>query len=154
MNRPIPKYEEYLFLKSQSKTLAAASFVVFTNKTVTYKRASFGGGFITAATYEWGEIANTEIEKGRYFSQFEAQSSTPVAIIGYEVANALFGGEDPINKTIKVGTANARVIGVQKKAGESIVNIFDTDNSILISYTFASTTVSYTHLTLPTNREV
>lgn len=139
MNRPSPKYEEYLFLKSQSRTIVATSFVAFTNKTVKYKRASFGGGFVTAATYEWGEIANTEIEKGRYFSQFEAQSSTPVAILGYEVANALFGTEDPINKIIKIGIGNARVIGVQKKAGESIVNIFDTDNSILISYTFAST---------------
>ena len=139
MNRPMPKYEEYLFLKTQSKTIAATSFVVFTNRTVTYKRASFNSGFITAATYEWGEIANTEIDRGRYFSQFEAQSSTPVVILGNEVANALFGFENPINKVIKVGNANARVIGVQKKAGESIVNIFDTDNSILISYTFAST---------------
>jgi putative ABC transport system permease protein len=139
MNRPMPKYEEYLFLKSQSKTIAATSFVVFTNRTVTYKRASFNSGFITAATYEWGEIANIEIDRGRYFSQFEAQSSTPVVILGNEVANALFGFENPINKVIKVGNANARVIGVQKKVGESIVNIFDTDNSILISYTFAST---------------
>ena len=139
MNRPAPKYEEYLFLKSQSKTIAATSFVVFTNKNITYKRASFKSGSITAATYEWGEIANVEIEKGRYFSQFEAQSSTPVAILGYEVANTLFGSENPINKIIKVGTANARVIGIQKKAGESIVNIFDTDNTILITYAFAST---------------
>ena len=139
MNRPMPKYEEYLFLKSQSKTIAATSFVVFTNRTVTYKRASFNSGFITAATYEWGEIANIEIDRGRYFSQFEAQSSTPVVILGNEVANALFDFENPINKVIKVGNANARVIGVQKKVGESIVNIFDTDNSILISYTFAST---------------
>ncbi len=139
MNRPKPKYEEYLFLKSQSKTIAATSFVVFTNKDITYKRAAFKSGSITAATYEWGEIANVEIDKGRYFSQFESQSSTPVAILGNEVANTLFGSEDPINKVIKVGAANARVIGVQKKAGESIVNIFDTDNTILISYTFAAT---------------
>ena len=101
MNRPMPKYEEYLFLKTQSKTIAATSFVVFTNRTVTYKRASFNSGFITAATYEWGEIANTEIDRGRYFSQFEAQSSTPVVILGNEVANALCGFENPINKVIK-----------------------------------------------------
>jgi len=113
--------------------------VVFTNKTLKYKRNSFNGGFITAATAEWGDIANVEIEKGRYFSTFENQSAIPVVIIGYEVANALFAGEDPLNKVIKIGSASARVIGVQKKAGESIVNIFDTDNSILISYTFAGT---------------
>lgn len=139
MNRPRPKYEEYTFLKNQAKNLDAVAYVVFTNKTLKYMRNSFNGGFITAATAEWGDIANVEIEKGRYFSTFENQSAIPVVIIGYEVANALFAGEDPLNKVIKIGSASARVIGVQKKAGESIVNIFDTDNSILISYTFAGT---------------
>ena len=140
MNRPLPKYEEFLFLKSNAKNLDASAYVVFTNRTLKYKRASFNNGFITAATPDWGKIANIEIEKGRSFSYFEAQSSIPVVILGYEVANSLFlDGEDPLEKIIKIGSASARVIGVQKKAGESIVNIFDTDNSILISYTFAST---------------
>ena len=140
MNRPTPKYEEYLFLKSNARTLDAAAFVVFTNRTLKYKRASFSNGFISAATPEWGDIANVEIEKGRYFSNFEASSSMPVVILGYEVAAALFAtGEDPLEKVIKIGSASARVIGVQKKAGESMINIFDTDNSILITYNFAST---------------
>lgn len=140
MNRPTPKFEEYLFLKSNARTLDAAAFVVFTNKTLKYKRASFSNGFITASTPEWGDIANVEIEKGRYFSHFEAGSSMPVVILGYEVAATLFaGGEDPLDKTIKIGSASARVIGVQKKAGESMINIFDTDNSILITYNFAAT---------------
>lgn len=140
MNRPLPKYEEFLFLKSNAKNLDASAYVVFTNRTLKYKRASFNNGFITAATPDWGKIANIEIDKGRSFSYFEAQSSIPVVILGHEVANSLFlDGEDPLEKIIKIGSASARVIGVQKKAGESIVNIFDTDNSILISYTFAST---------------
>ncbi|KAF5036023.1 Macrolide export ATP-binding/permease protein MacB [bioreactor metagenome] len=140
MNRPRPKFEEYLFLKSNARNLDAAAYVVFTNRTLKYKRASFSNGFITAATPEWGEIANVEIEKGRYFSHYEANSSIPAVILGYEVAAALFAnGEDPLDKVIKIGSSSARVIGVQKKAGESIVNIFDTDNSILITYNFAAT---------------
>ena len=140
MNRPRPKFEEYLFLKSNARNLDAAAYVVFTNRTLKYKRASFSNGFITAATPEWGEIANVEIEKGRYFSHYEANSSIPAVILGYEVAAALFAnGEDPLDKVIKIGSSSARVIGVQKKAGERIVNIFDTDNSILITYNFAAT---------------
>lgn len=69
----------------------------------------------------------------------ETQSSVPVAILGYAVAENLFAGEDPINKIIKLGNSNTRVIGVMKKAGESIVNIFDTDNSVLIPYSYAGT---------------
>lgn len=140
MNRPSPKFEEYLFLKSNARHIDAAAYVVFTNRTLKYKRASFSNGFITAATPEWGQIANVEIEKGRYFSHYEANSSIPAVILGYEVAASLFSnGEDPLDKVIKIGSSSARVIGVQKKAGESIVNIFDTDNSILITYNFAAT---------------
>ncbi len=140
--RPTPKYEEFQFIKSESKTAEAVAFVIFTNKNIRYKRNSFSGGFITAPTSDWDKISNVEIEQGRYFSTFEAQSSTPVVILGFSVAEALFKGEDPLNKVIKVGSSTARVIGVQKKAGESLVNIFDTDNSILIPYRYASTIVN------------
>ncbi|OFY44624.1 MAG: hypothetical protein A2X18_03370 [Bacteroidetes bacterium GWF2_40_14] len=140
--RPAPKYEEFQFIKNEAKTADAVAFVIFTNRNIRYKRNSFSGGFITAPTSDWDKISNVEIEQGRYFSTFEAQSSTPVVILGFSVAEALFKGEDPLNKVIKVGSSTARVIGVQKKAGESIVNIFDTDNSILVPYRYASTIVN------------
>jgi putative ABC transport system permease protein len=137
--RPTPKYEEYLFLKSNSKTLESVAFVTFTNLSVKYRRNTFTGGFVTAPTFEWDKVANVEIDNGRYFSMSETQSAVPVAIIGYEVAETLFKGEDPINKIIKLGNSNTRVIGVMRKAGESIVNIFDTDNSVLVPYSYAGT---------------
>ncbi len=137
--RPRPKYEEYLFLKANSKTLEAVAFVTFRGMLVKYKRNSFSDGFVTAPTFEWDKVANVEIDKGRYFSLSETQSAIPVVILGHSVAEHLFNGEEPLNKIIKVGSGNARVIGVMKKAGESIVNIFDTDNSILTPYSFAGT---------------
>lgn len=139
--RPTPKYEEFQFIKSQAKTAEAIAFVVFTQKNIRYKRNSFNGSSVTAPTSDWDKISKVEIEMGRYFSTFEAQSSTPVVILGYGVYESLFKGEDPINKIIKLGSSTARVIGVQKKAGESIINIFDTDNSIIIPYRFASTII-------------
>jgi len=140
--RPATKIEEFQYIKANSKTAEASAFVIFTSKNIRYKRNSFNSGFITAPTSDWDKISNVEIENGRYFSPFEAQSSTPVAVIGNSVAEALFAGEDPINKIIKVGQSNVKVIGVTKKAGESIVNIFDTDNSITVPYRFMSTLVN------------
>jgi len=140
--RPATKIEEFQYIKANSKTAEASAFVIFTSKNIRYKRNSFNSGFITAPTSDWDKISNVEIENGRYFSPFEAQSSTPVAVIGNSVAEALFAGEDPINKVIKVGQSNVKVIGVNKKAGESIVSIFDTDNSITVPYRFMSTLVN------------
>jgi putative ABC transport system permease protein len=140
--RPATTIEEFQYIKANSKTAEASAFVIFTSKNIRYKRNSFNSGFITAPTSDWDKISNVEIENGRYFSPFEAQSSTPVAVIGNSVAEALFAGEDPINKVIKVGQSNVKVIGVNKKAGESIVSIFDTDNSITVPYRFMSTLVN------------
>jgi putative ABC transport system permease protein len=140
--RPSPKYEEFQFIKSQSKTIEGIAFVAFTQKNIRYKRNSFNEGFITAPTSDWDKISKVEIEMGRYFSTFEAQSSIPVVIIGNAIYEALFKGEDPINKVIKLGNSTARVIGVQKKAGESLINIFDTDNSIIVPYRYASTIIN------------
>lgn len=140
--RPATTIEEFQYIKTNSKTAEASAFVIFTSKNIRYKRNSFNSGFITAPTSDWDKISNVEIENGRYFSPFEAQSSTPVAVIGNSVAEALFAGEDPVNKIIKVGQSNVKVIGVNKKAGESIISIFDTDNSITVPYRFMSTLVN------------
>lgn len=137
--RPRPKYEEYLFLRSNSETVEAIAFFTSANMTVKYKRNSFGGAGIIAPTYDWDKLANLDIEYGRYFSLHETQSSVPVAIVGYEVAQKIFQGEEPLNKIIKIGNSNTRVIGVLKKEGESIVNIMDQDNSILVPYSYAGT---------------
>jgi putative ABC transport system permease protein len=135
--RPNPKYEEYLFLQANSETAEYAAFVVTRNLNIKYKRNSFTDGFITATTYDWNKLANTELAKGRYFSVHETKSAVPVVILGHAVAENIFMGEDPLNKIVKLGNSNTRVIGVMKKAGESIVNIFDTDNSVLIPYSYA-----------------
>ncbi len=139
MSRPRPKYEEYTFLKSNSKTIEAISFFTSSAITIKYKRNSFKDGFVTAPTFDWNKVANLDIEQGRYFSVYETEVSIPVAILGFEVAQNLFPGEEPLNKVIKLGNSDTRVIGVMKKAGESIVSIYETDNSVLIPYSYAST---------------
>ncbi len=137
--RPNPRIEEFRFLKATSKTSEAIAFVSFSQTNLRYKRNSFSEGFVTAPTSDWSKISNIDIEKGRYFSTFESHSSIPVVVLGYSVAEALFEGEEPINKVIKISGGSAKVIGVLKKAGESIVSIFDTDNSIAIPYNFGAT---------------
>lgn len=136
--RPRPKYEEYLYLRNNSKTAKAISFFTSKDITIKYKRNSFKDGYIAGTTHDWNRVANIEIEQGRYFSLHETKSSVPVVILGYEVAQSIFQGEDPLNKIIKLGNSNTKVIGVMEKEGESIVSIYDKDNSVLVPYSYAS----------------
>ena len=137
MARPNVTYEEFLFLKANTKNTEAIVFATDASLTAKYNRNSFGGANIYAHTYEWDKVSSFELESGRYFSASEMQSSSPVVILGSAVAETLFQGEEPLNKTIKVGGSNVRVIGVMKMVGESMVSFIDNDNSILVPYTFA-----------------
>jgi ABC-type antimicrobial peptide transport system, permease component len=137
MSRPNITYDEFLFLKANAKNSEAIVFATNASLMIKYKRNSLSNAYVYAHTYEWDKVSSFELESGRYFSAYEMQSSIPAVILGSSVAETLFQGEDPLNKTIKVGKSNVVVIGVMKFEGESMVSIIDNDNSILVPYTFA-----------------
>lgn len=73
---------------------------------------------IIGSTHEYPEVqTNITTEKGRFFSKTENESREKVIILGYDVAEELFGTIDPIGKTVRLGSQNFKVIGVQKKVG-------------------------------------
>ena len=72
---------------------------------------------VTAATERYFEIKNLPIEQGRPFSAQEVRAGTPVLVIGYELAERLFEGNDPIGKEVKIHGIPYRVIGVVERQG-------------------------------------
>ena len=71
----------------------------------------------------YGYTANTEavwqrgVMDGEYFTQDEVDSASRVTVIGSRAAEALFGEEDPIGKTILAGNVPLRVKGVLELQG-------------------------------------
>lgn len=62
---------------------------------------------------------STKVEKGRFFNKNENDSKKKVVVIGFKVAEELFGSIDPIGKKVKIGNQTFAVIGVQEEAGGS-----------------------------------
>jgi putative ABC transport system permease protein len=62
-------------------------------------------------------IDSGKLTAGRFFTQQENLAASQVAVLGYGIANDLFGSDDPINQTIRVGTYNFTVIGTYEKRG-------------------------------------
>ncbi len=61
--------------------------------------------------------ANFEVEKGRLFSATELERARPVVVLGYEVADRLFAGADPVGKNVKIDEINYGVVGVAAEQG-------------------------------------
>ncbi|MGE3438505.1 MAG: ABC transporter permease [Blastocatellales bacterium] len=67
----------------------------------------------------WATYANTRevtIARGRFFTETEDQHNIEVAIIGYDIAEKLFTGYEPLEKDIQIGNKVFRVIGVLEKS--------------------------------------
>jgi putative ABC transport system permease protein len=83
----------------------------------------FGGQSTTTSV--WGVTPNypamraTPVGVGEFFGPDEQASAARVAVVGAEVASALFGTADPLDATIRVENAPFKVIGVLKVQGAS-----------------------------------
>ena len=58
-----------------------------------------------------------DAERGRLISQTEIDRNRPVTVLGWEVADKLFGGRDPLDRTIMIRGVHFRVVGVSEKKG-------------------------------------
>jgi putative ABC transport system permease protein len=72
---------------------------------------------VTAATELYFDIRALGIERGRPFTGQEVQAGVPVVVLGFELADKLFEGGDPIGREVKIFDLPYRVIGVVEKQG-------------------------------------
>src|SRR2546422_240804 len=72
---------------------------------------------VTAATELYFDIRSLALEQGRAFTGQEVKASLPVVVLGHELADKLFEGQDPIGREVKIFDVPYRVIGVVEKQG-------------------------------------
>ncbi|MCA9368979.1 ABC transporter permease [Candidatus Woesebacteria bacterium] len=86
-------------------------------ESVSYRDASKIAGII-GTTYEYNDAqTNITPEIGRFFTKSEEESNKKVAILGFAIADELFGTIDPIGKKVKIGSSSYTVVGVMEESG-------------------------------------
>lgn len=65
------------------------------------------------------EIRDLGIERGRFFLPDEERRGAPVAVIGYDIAERLFPGSDPLGRSVRLAGRSFTVIGLQARLGTS-----------------------------------
>ncbi|SOD12294.1 putative ABC transport system permease protein [Pedobacter xixiisoli] len=137
VNRPEPSYRDYLALRERMESAKGVCFEISSgSRTIKYRSSSVEGATINAATQEYDQTWNLEFENGRYFTESESKSATPVCILGAEIAEGLFGSAEPIGKQIKVMGRRVTVVGVFKKEGEDMMGMSQ-DKNVLIPMSLA-----------------
>jgi putative ABC transport system permease protein len=140
MRRPNFSYNEFETLKDRLKNAEKVGFWQFLSaKTVKWNSSSVDNAFFLGVTEDCRDLFHLEFEgDGRYYSSIEYQNGSDVCILGYQVADGLFGtGIDPLDKEINVGGRKLRIIGVLKKSGNDLLKPFNFDQCVLVGYNLA-----------------
>ena len=94
---------------------------------------------VTGVPPEYWEVQNLEIASGTFFTEYDYQRGTKVAVLGSNVKETLFGDTDPIGQQMRMGTIIVRVIGVLESKGTMFGS---PDDGILIPLTALQQTVA------------
>lgn len=138
MRRPNIDFEDYEVVKAKVDNVDLVAFYSGIGaRTVKYKSSSVNRAYLLAGSYEFSELFNLEFADGRYFSPIEYHSGANKIILGHKVTEELFGEIDPLGKKIKMDGRHLDVIGVLEKSGESIINVANFDEALIISYELA-----------------
>ncbi len=133
--RPEPDFADYDAIKRKVKSSELSSLSVFMpTNVIKYRNNSIRGAYMAGVTFDWGDIFQLEFEEGRYFTPFEYETGANRVILGYNIAENLFKGINPIGKYITVRGRKLRVIGILKKEGNSLINVIPFDRAVIIGY--------------------
>lgn len=135
IKRPNPGHDDYEVISERVRSAELTSFhVVIGFKTVKFKSSSVDRTVLIGSSLKFSEMFKLEYEKGRYFSPAEYHYGSNKIILGFKVAEELFGGIEPIGKEIKLMGRKYEVIGIIEKAGDDLINPLDFDDCIVVSY--------------------
>lgn len=137
VNRPEPSLRDYAALKERLEYAEGVSYEIYADsRTVKYRSNSVEGAGLKAASQDFNKTWLIDFQEGRYFTENEGHSGSPVIILGADIADGLFNGEPAVGNKIVVMGRRLTVVGVFKKEGDDMLGMSQ-DKNVLIPLNFA-----------------
>ena len=90
------------------------------------ERQELIGVQVAGVTANMGQIEDKTMEEGRFLLPHEVDHPALVCVIGMDVRDRLFAGENPLGKSLKVRGIDLRVVGVEARRGSMLGQSLDT----------------------------
>ena len=99
-----------------------------------FRSIKYGGNqvdnvFVLGTTSDFIVTSTIDCKEGRFFSEMESRGGDSVVVIGYDVADALFPSESPINKSVLINGQLFKVVGVNARQG-TFLGLFSWDSMV------------------------
>jgi len=124
-NNPLITIDEADAIRAFSPLIVSVAAQASRNATVSYRTEEINNAQIQGVTSTYSDFSTFSAERGRMMSAVEVERGQQVALLGYGLADRLFGDIDPIEKTVKIAGINFRVVGVSEQKGSFFGNSQD-----------------------------
>jgi putative ABC transport system permease protein len=129
--------EEATSVKEVCVELDSTSFILGTPNFI--PTARYNGKEVAAVNFEgvtpsFQAVQNAHMEQGRFLTETENNHRLDVAVIGHDLADALFPAKDAIGKDLQVTGMTFRIIGVMEKSKGVFLRDGTADKQVFIPY--------------------
>ncbi len=124
-NNPLITIDEADAIRAFSPMIASVAAQAQRNASVSYRTEEVDNAQIQGVTSSYLDFSTFSVERGRMMSPVEVERSQLVALLGWGLADRLFGDINPLDKTIKIAGINFRVVGVSEQKGSFFGNSQD-----------------------------
>lgn len=138
--RSISGEEMYDFYDENQQYFEQMSPLVTVSGTVKYGNESMTGTAITGVSEEYLDLKAQKLQEGRFIQYSDITSRQKVCVVGYYLAQDLYGGaEKAIDETIKINGEAYKIVGVvERQTSESgTVEEGGSDDFIYLPYSTA-----------------
>lgn len=131
-NRRNITMQDYEKFKSMAKLPIAVAPTSNTRRTVKYEQKTVENIIVSGSTADYVKTTNFTFDQGRFYSDIESKSARNVCVLGYQVAQDLFPFGNSIDKVVKIGAENFKVVGVLSKQGSFLLGDMNPDQQVFV----------------------
>jgi putative ABC transport system permease protein len=124
-NNPRITLDEALAIKRFSDHIESVMAQANNSAPIAYGNEEIESVRIQGVSGDYANFSMFDAERGRVLSFTEVERHRPVVVLGWEVADRLFGTTDPIDKVVRIRGVHFRVVGVSEKKGAIFGNSMD-----------------------------
>ena len=122
---PIVTQKDMRAISEFSNNVSAVMAEMRSGTNITFGETTLEGTQIRGVSADYAEFSGFTAELGRIPSRLEVERSRPVALLGWDTAENLFKGRNPLDQQILIRGTHFRVVGVAERKGSVFGNSQD-----------------------------
>ncbi len=131
-NRRNIDMDDFERFKELAKMPLAVAPVMNARETIKYNDRRIESVNVNGSDADYVKTTNFTFDQGRFYSEIESKGARYVAVIGSEISKNLFPLGNALDKTIKIGGVNYKIVGVLSEQGSFILGDYNPDNQVFV----------------------